>query len=83
MFVGSGGATAFGDYAAGSNHVLPTGGAARFGGPLGPGAFMRRTSVVHHRIARRQQNWLPHVAALAGAEGFPVHGESALARVKR
>ena len=37
VFVGAGGAAAFGDYAAGSNHVLPTGGAARFGGPLGPG----------------------------------------------
>ena len=36
VFVGDGAATAFGDYAAGSNHVLPTGGAARFGGPLGP-----------------------------------------------
>ena len=46
VFVGAGGATAFGDYAAGSNHVLPTGGAARFGGPLGPGTFRRRTSVV-------------------------------------
>ena len=34
---GEGGATAFGDYAAGSNHVLPTGGAGRFQGPLGPG----------------------------------------------
>ena len=39
VFVGPGGATAFGDYAAGSNHVLPTGGAARFGGPLGPAHF--------------------------------------------
>ena len=46
VFVGAGGAAAFGDYAAGSNHVLPTGGAARFGGPLGPGTFRRRTSVV-------------------------------------
>ena len=51
VFVGAGGATAFGDYVAGSNHVLPTGGAARFGGPLGPGAFMRRTSVVSIRAA--------------------------------
>ena len=41
-----GGGAAFGDYAAGSNHVLPTGGAARFGGPLGARTFMRRTSVV-------------------------------------
>ena len=52
VFVGPGGATAFGDYAAGSNHVLPTGGAARFGGPLGPGAFLRRTSIVS--IPRRR-----------------------------
>ena len=82
VFVGSGGATAFGDYAAGSNHVLPTGGAARFGGPLGPGAFMRRTSVVHVGSAAAAE-LAPHVAALARAEGFPVHGESAQARVKR
>jgi len=82
VFVGSGGATAFGDYAAGSNHVLPTGGAARFGGPLGPGAFMRRTSVVHIGSAAAAE-LAPNVAALANAEGFPVHGESALARVKR
>jgi histidinol dehydrogenase len=80
--VGSGGAAAFGDYAVGSNHVLPTGGAARFGGPLGPGAFMRRTAVVHAGSAAAAQ-LAPHVAALAAAEGFPVHGESALARVKR
>ena len=39
VFVGSAGATAFGDYAAGSNHVLPTGGAARFGGSARPGRF--------------------------------------------
>ena len=44
VFVGRYGATAFGDYAAGSNHVLPTGGAGRFSGPLGPGAFRRKIS---------------------------------------
>jgi histidinol dehydrogenase len=82
VFVGSGGATAFGDYAAGSNHVLPTGGAVRYGAPLGPGAFMRRTAVVHVGSAAAAE-LAPHVAAIAGAEGFPVHGESALARVKR
>ena len=79
VFVGSGGAAAFGDYAAGSNHVLPTGGAARFGGPLGPGAFRRRTSVV--ALPRGAAAGLaPYVAALARAEGFPVHAESAEAR---
>jgi histidinol dehydrogenase len=81
-FVGSGGATAFGDYAAGSNHVLPTGGAARFGAPLGPGAFMRRTSVVSVGSAAARE-LAPHADALARAEGFPVHGESATARTRR
>jgi histidinol dehydrogenase len=79
VFVGRGGGAAFGDYVAGSNHVLPTGGAARFGGPLGPGAFHRRSSVVSMpRTAAMEL--APYVAALAAAEGFPVHGESAAAR---
>ncbi len=82
VFVGSGGATAFGDYAAGSNHVLPTGGAARYGRPLGPGAFMRRTAVVHIGSGPAAE-LAPHVDAIARAEGFPVHGESARARVRR
>jgi histidinol dehydrogenase len=79
VFVRSGGATAFGDYAAGSNHVLPTGGAARFGAPLGPGAFLRRTSVVSVPTGAARE-LAPHVTALATAEGLPVHGESAEAR---
>ena len=79
VFVGAGGGAAFGDYAAGSNHVLPTGGAARYGGPLGPGTFRRRTSVV--TMGRASASALaPYVAALARAEGLPVHGESAQAR---
>jgi histidinol dehydrogenase len=79
VFLGAGGGAAFGDYAAGSNHVLPTGGAARFGGPLGPGTFRRRTSVVTLPGASARA-LAPHVAALARAEGFPVHAESAQAR---
>jgi histidinol dehydrogenase len=81
VFIGARGATAFGDYAAGSNHVLPTGGAARFGGPLGVGAFRRRSSIV--TIPGSAAAALaPSVAALARAEGFPVHGESAVARTR-
>ncbi len=79
VFVGPGGATAFGDYAAGSNHVLPTGGAARFGGPLGPGTFRRRTSIVSLPAAAARA-LAPHVGAIARAEGLPVHGESAASR---
>jgi histidinol dehydrogenase len=79
VFWRSTGAAAFGDYAAGSNHVLPTGGAARFGGPLGIGAFRRRTSLVELPPAAAA-GLAPRVEALARAEGFPVHGESATAR---
>lgn len=79
VFFGPGGAVAFGDYAAGSNHVLPTGGAARFGGPLGVRAFRRRTSVVE-LPAEAAAGLAPRVAALARAEGFDVHAESAEAR---
>ncbi len=78
VFVGDGAATAFGDYAAGSNHVLPTAGAARFSGPLGPRAFLRRTSVVSMPDAAARA-LAPAVDEIARAEGLPVHGESALA----
>ena len=44
-----GGATAFGDYVAGSNHTLPTGGAARFASGLAPRHFRRRMSEVRDR----------------------------------
>jgi len=82
VFVGEGAATAFGDYAAGSNHVLPTGGAARFGGPLGPLTFMRRASVVTIP-AGAATALAPTVQTLARAEGLPVHGESAVARSRQ
>ncbi len=78
VFVGRHGATAFGDYLAGSNHVLPTGGAGRYAGPLGPGAFRRRISNVE--IDGAAAELAPQVDALARAEGFPVHGESAMIR---
>jgi histidinol dehydrogenase len=79
VFVGPLSATAFGDYAVGSNHVLPTGGAGRFSGPLGPWTFRRRLTTV--RLSEEDARDLaPVVATLADAEGFPVHGESAMAR---
>src|SRR5215211_3814666 len=79
VFVGEISATAFGDYAAGSNHILPTGGAGRFQGPLGPGAFRRRISTV--TVSQDAARALaPTVATLARAEGFQLHAESAEAR---
>jgi histidinol dehydrogenase len=75
VFVGEMGATAFGDYVAGSNHVLPTGGAARFASALSPRTFRRRMSRVS-LTDEAASRLAPHGAAIAKAEGFPVHGES-------
>ena len=82
VFAGRHGATAFGDYVAGSNHVLPTGGAGRFSGPLGPDTFRRRLATVEVSGAAAAK-LAPHVDTLARAEGFPVHGESAMIRTEQ
>ena len=79
VFLGESSATAFGDYAAGSNHVLPTDGTGRFFGPLSPGTFRRRTSKVSLDAAAAD-GLAGAVDVLARAEGLPVHGLSALAR---
>jgi histidinol dehydrogenase len=75
LFVGSGAGTAFGDYVAGSNHVLPTGGAARFGSALSVATFRRRMARVS-LPGEAPARLAPAGAALARAEGFPVHAES-------
>ncbi|MFL5852097.1 MAG: histidinol dehydrogenase [Solirubrobacteraceae bacterium] len=80
VFVGRSSATAFGDYVAGSNHVLPTGGAARFASPLGPATFRRRNTEVRLEGAARELAGAG--AALARAEGFVVHAQSMEARVQ-
>ncbi|MFL5856551.1 MAG: histidinol dehydrogenase, partial [Solirubrobacteraceae bacterium] len=80
VFVGPASATAFGDYVAGSNHVLPTGGAARFASPLGPATFRRRNTEVRLEGAARELAGAG--AALARAEGFVVHAQSMEARVQ-
>lgn len=80
LFVGPAGGTAFGDYVAGSNHVLPTQGAARFASGLGVAHFRRRMSEV--RIDARAAAALAAAgAAVARAEGFEWHAASMEARV--
>jgi histidinol dehydrogenase len=75
LFVGRDAATAFGDYVAGSNHVLPTGGAARYASALSPATFRRRMARVSLPPGAAAR-LAPHGAAVARAEGFEVHGES-------
>ncbi len=81
VFVGPYSATAFGDYVAGSNHILPTAGAGRFSGPLDPSVFRRATAKVEVSAAAAAK-LAPHVDTLARAEGLPIHGESAMIRAK-
>jgi histidinol dehydrogenase len=74
VFVGPEGGTAFGDYVAGSNHVLPTGGSARFASALSPRHFRRRMSEVH--IGAAATALARAGAPIADAEGFTRHAGS-------
>jgi histidinol dehydrogenase len=74
VFVGRESGTAFGDYVAGSNHTLPTGGAARFASQLGVRHFRRRMSEV--RIGAAAGALARAGAPVARAEGFELHAAS-------
>jgi histidinol dehydrogenase len=74
VFVGRESGTAFGDYVAGSNHTLPTGGAARFTSGLSTRVFRRRMNVV--RIGPAAPVLAEAGIPIAEAEGFTRHAES-------
>jgi histidinol dehydrogenase len=76
VFVGGG--TAFGDYVAGSNHSLPTGGSARFASSLSVRHFRRRMAEVH--VGRAAAALARAAAPVARAEGFELHARSMEAR---
>jgi histidinol dehydrogenase len=81
VFVGGYTAQVAGDYATGSNHVLPTAGAARFRGGLSAADFVRVMSV--QRITRAGLTRLaPTITALARAEGLEAHAESIELRLR-
>ena len=80
VFVGSASGTAFGDYIAGSNHVLPTNGAARFASALSPIHFRRRFTEV--RIGSDAATLAQAAAPIARAEGFELHARSMEARIR-
>jgi histidinol dehydrogenase len=80
VFVGVNSATDFGDYVAGSNHVLPTGGSARFASMLSPRHIRRRMAEV--RVQGGAAKLAAAGAPIARAEGFEVHAESMEARVR-
>lgn len=79
LFVGAGAAEVFGDYGVGPNHILPTGGTARFSGGLSVFTFMAiRTTL--RSTASVDPEIVASTALLASAEGLDAHRRSALAR---
>lgn len=81
IFIGSCTAQVAGDYAIGSNHVLPTNGAARFRGGLNTADFVR-VSTVQRMTARGLRKIAPTVITLARQEGLEWHAKSIEVRLK-
>jgi histidinol dehydrogenase len=79
LFVGPASGTAFGDYIAGSNHVLPTNGAARFSSGLNPAHFRRSFAEVRVSDASAMAR---DAAPIARGEGFALHARSMEARIR-
>jgi histidinol dehydrogenase len=81
IFFGEHTPEAVGDYLAGPNHVLPTGGSARFSSGLGVGDFLKRTNTIKFTAAELERT-APLIAALANAEGLDAHARSVLLRLE-
>ena len=79
IFFGPNSPEAVGDYLAGPNHVLPTGGAARFSSALGVYDFVKRTSLLRYSSEAIAQS-VEKIGALAAVEGLDAHARSALIR---
>ncbi|HSD90586.1 MAG TPA: histidinol dehydrogenase [Kofleriaceae bacterium] len=82
IFIGRYSSEAAGDYLAGGNHVLPTGGAARYASPLGVHDFRKRTSLIEYDAATAAAH-ADAIVALAACEGLHGHGRSAALRRSR
>ena len=79
IFIGPYSPVSLGDYAAGSNHVLPTGGTARHVSGLSAATFLRPQQVVRYDEAALSEV-APVIAALSAEEDLPAHGEAVTAR---
>jgi histidinol dehydrogenase len=81
IFVGAWSPVSLGDYAAGSNHVLPTAGCARHSSGLSVQSFLRGVHVIEYDEAALK-DVAKHVVTLANAEDLPAHGEAVQARLQ-
>jgi histidinol dehydrogenase len=82
IFLGANSPVSLGDYLAGSNHVLPTGGQSRFASGLGAYTFLRPQQVVNYTLAALDEV-RPAIVALSTAEDLPAHGAAITARFER
>lgn len=82
IFVGPYSPVSLGDYAAGSNHVLPTGGQSRYAAGLSAATFLRPQQVVRYDEGALREV-APVIAALSAEEDLPAHGEAVTARFDR
>ncbi|GAA2900967.1 histidinol dehydrogenase [Actinoplanes cyaneus] len=82
IFVGAWSPVSLGDYAAGSNHVLPTAGCARHSSGLSVQSFLRGIHVIEYG-EEALRDVAGHVVALANAEDLPAHGDAVKARFDR
>ena len=80
VFVGPCSPVPLGDYLAGSNHVLPTGGTARFASGLNVMAYLKSVQLIEYDAAALEALAGP-LTALAEAEDLPAHGEAVRARL--
>jgi histidinol dehydrogenase len=81
IFVGPHAPVSLGDYCAGSNHVLPTGGTAGHASGLSVQSFLKGVHLVEYDAAALAEV-APHVIALAEAEDLPAHGSAVAVRVR-
>ena len=79
IFIGPYSAPPLGDYFAGPNHVLPTGGSARFFSPLGTYDFLKRTTIIQAE-KRALRSLAPRITHLARLEGLDDHARAVEAR---
>jgi histidinol dehydrogenase len=82
LFLGAHTPEPVGDYIAGPSHVLPTGGSARFAGPLCVADFVKRTSIIEYDAAALAAQ-SDDITALTAVEGLDAHGRAVTIRTRR
>jgi histidinol dehydrogenase len=81
IFLGHFTPESIGDYVAGPNHVLPTGGTARFSSPLSVDDFVKKSSVISYSFEALEMDG-PTAVTIARAEGLDAHARAVTLRLQ-